>query len=89
MITEQEKSIIQNIARKYHASKVLLFGSSLDDTVNSNDIDIAVEGVNDGDFYSFYGELIFALEKPVDVIDLSLKSKFIDQVIKEGMPLEA
>lgn len=55
MITEKDKKTIQDIARKYRASRVLLFGSALSDTTEGRDIDIAVEGVADGDFYAFYG----------------------------------
>ena len=89
MITEKEKTTIKDIARKYNASRILLFGSALDDTLDNKDIDIAVDGVRDEDFYSFYGELIFALEKPVDLIDLSLKSKFVDLILKEEIPIDA
>ena len=88
MLTENEKITIRNITRKYNVSRILLFGSVLDDTLDNNDIDIAVEGVEDKDFYTLYGELIVALKKPVDLIDLSIRSKFIDLIIKEGMPLE-
>ncbi|KXB09009.1 hypothetical protein AKJ60_01230 [candidate division MSBL1 archaeon SCGC-AAA385M11] len=87
MITDKDKETIQEIARKYHASRVLLFGSVLSETTESRDIDIAVEGIADKDFYAFYGELLYALSKPVDVIDLSKKTKFIELVVKEGIPL--
>ena len=30
MITEKDKKIIQEISKKYHVRRVLLFGSSLD-----------------------------------------------------------
>ena len=66
-----------------------MFGSALSDTVESRDIDIAVEGVADKDFYDFYGELLFALSKPVDIVDLFKKTKFIELVLKEGKPLYA
>ncbi|MCU0598870.1 MAG: nucleotidyltransferase domain-containing protein [Desulfobacterales bacterium] len=89
MITEKEKKTIQEIAQKYDASRVLLFGSALSDTTESRDIDIAVEGIADRDFYAFYGELIFALPKPVDVVDLSKKTRFIEFILKEGVPLYA
>lgn len=89
MITEKDKKTIKDIARKYHASRVLLFGSALSDTTEGRDIDIAVEGVADRDFYAFYGELLYALSKPVDVVDLSKKSKFSELVLKEGIPLYA
>ena len=89
MITEKDKKTIQEIALKYRASRVLLFGSALSDSVESRDIDIAVEGIPDTDFYTFYGELLYALSKPVDVVDLSQKTKFIELVLKEGVPLYA
>lgn len=89
MITDKDKKIIQDIASKYKASRVLLFGSALSDKTESRDIDIAVEGVADKDFYAFYGELLYALSKPVDVVDLSRKTKFIELVLKEGITLYA
>ena len=89
MITEKDKKTIQDIARKYHASRVLLFGSALSDTAESRDIDLAVEGVADKDYYAFYGELLYALSKPVDIVDLSGTNKFIELILKEGVPLHA
>jgi uncharacterized protein len=89
MIDEKDKKTIEKIARKYRASRLLLFRSSIQDTPESQDIDIAVEGIDDKDFYAFYGELIYSLSKPVDVVDLSRKSKFIDLILKEGVPIYA
>jgi predicted nucleotidyltransferase len=89
MITEKDKKTIQDIARKYHASRVLLFGSALSDTAESRDIDLAIEGVADKDYYAFYGELLYALSKPVDIVDLSRTTKFIELILKEGVPLYA
>ena len=89
MISAKDKKTIQDIARKYHASRVILFGSSLSETTESSDIDIAVEGIADKDFFAFYGELLFALSKPIDVVDLSKKTRFIELVLKEGVPLYA
>jgi uncharacterized protein len=89
MIDEKDKKTIEKIARKYRVSRLLLFGSSIQDTPESHDIDIAVEGIDDKDFYAFYGELIYSLSKPVDVVDLSRKSKFIELVLKEGVPIYA
>lgn len=89
MITEIDKQTILRIGRKYGATKILLFGSSLSDTGEAHDIDLAVEGVADEDFFAFYGELICALSKPVDVVDLSRKTKFSELVQQEGLPLHA
>ena len=89
MITDQDKRIIRQIARKYRVSRIWLFGSALAETGESRDIDIAVEGIADEDFFSFYGELICALSKPVDVVDLSRKTTFTELVLKEGVALYA
>ena len=87
MLTPADKKAIIEICRKYSAKKVLLFGSSLKKTPESRDIDLAVEGVAPRDFFRLYGELIFALSKPVDVIDLSGRSKFLDLIRREGLPV--
>jgi predicted nucleotidyltransferase len=89
MISDIDKKTIQQIATKYHVKRVVLFGSSLYPDSESRDIDIGVEGVDEGDFFSFYGDLIFALSKPVDVIDLSVRSRFVDLIKREGIPLYA
>ena len=86
MISESDKKAIIEISNKYHVKRVLLFGSSLTANV-SRDIDIGVEGAPKKDFFKYYGDLIFALSKPIDVIDLSLKSKFTDLVKKRGVAL--
>jgi predicted nucleotidyltransferase len=87
MIIESDKNIIREISKKYNASRVILFGSSLDPARESSDIDIAVEGIAQGDFFKFYGDLLMKLSKPVDVLDLSVRSKFIDMIEREGVSI--
>jgi predicted nucleotidyltransferase len=89
MITDTDKKIIEQLARKYHATRVVLFGSSLSPARDYRDIDIAVEGIKEKDFYTFYGELLCALSKPVDIIDLSKKTRFVELILREGIPLYA
>lgn len=87
MISEKDKKIIRELSAKYHVKRVLLFGSSTDPVKKGRDIDIAVEGIKPEDFFKYYGDLMLKLSKPVDVIDLSEKSKFVTLVKKEGIPL--
>ena len=87
MINESDKKLIQELSKKYHVKRVLLFGSGTDPTKESRDIDIAVEGINPMDFFDYYGDLLLKLSKPVDVIDLSGVSKFVTLVKKEGVPI--
>jgi uncharacterized protein len=89
MIDETDKKTIEQIARRYHAKRVVLFGSSLSPDRESRDIDIAVEGIEGKHFFTFYGELLCALSKPVDVVDLSTKSRFSELIHREGIPLYA
>jgi predicted nucleotidyltransferase len=89
MITDTDKKIIEQLARKYHAKRVVLFGSSLSPAREYRDIDIAVEGIEEKDFYTFYGELLCALSKPIDIIDLSKKTRFVELILREGIPLYA
>ena len=87
MVTEADKKTIREISEKYHAKRVLLFGSSLVPERESRDIDIAVEGISPKDFYRYYGDLMFSLSKPVDVIDISGTSKFTEVILHEGVIL--
>ncbi|MCK4401000.1 nucleotidyltransferase domain-containing protein [bacterium] len=81
MITEKDKAIILEYAKKYNVSFLYLFGSSLDDNDEANDIDLAVKGIMPKLFFKFYGELLRNLSKPVDLIDLSKKSLF-NQIVE-------
>ena len=87
MISEQDKATIVDIARRYDVRAILLFGSSVDPAREADDIDLAVEGIVPEKFFSFYGELLFGLSKPVDLIDLSNNTKFNRLVYRDGVRL--
>ena len=87
MINTHDKSKIIEIAKKYSISRVFLFGSSIEENIESNDIDIAVEGIEATQFFKFYSELIFNLSKPVDLVDLNNKSRLNDVILSEGLQL--
>ncbi len=89
MIADKDREIIEKTAAKYRVKRVILFGSSLSSDRESRDIDIGVEGIDGKDFFAFYGELLCALSKPLDVVDLSTKSRFIELIQREGVPLYA
>ena len=87
MILDEDKAKIADISSRYGITEVLLFGSSADSELQANDIDLAVNGIKPEQFFSFYGDLIFALSKPVDLIDLSKNTKFNQIVQREGIRL--
>ncbi len=87
MLSNEDKYRLLEIAKKYEVSRIYLFGSNLDPDNNPNDIDLAVEGIPDLLFFKFYSELIFALSKPVDLIDLKKKSLLSSMIKSEGILL--
>ena len=87
MITETDKAAIIDLATRYQVGKILLFGSSADPARSAQDIDLAVEGIKPELFFKFYGDLIFSLSSPVDVVDLSADTKFNRIIRREGIHL--
>ena len=75
---------IRKHAKKYKITKVILFGSSKE-SKTARDIDIGVKGVNPKVFFKFYWELYRDLSKPVDIIDLDIKSLFTTLVERDGV----
>ena len=87
MISNEDKNKLLKLAKRYNISKLYLFGSNINDKKDSNDIDLAVEGIADSLFFKFYSELIFSLSKPVDLIDLKKKSLLNEMIKSEGILL--
>ncbi len=86
MISDNEKEIIIRFAKKYEVFSVYLFGSSLEQQ-DYKDIDLAIDGIRPNLFFKFYGELLRALPKSVDLIDLSQKSLFNKLIRENGMKI--
>lgn len=87
MISEQDKAKIIDIGRQYHVREIFLFGSSIDPNRKAKDIDLAVAGIAPEEFFKFYGDLLFELSKPVDLIDLSSDTKFNRLIYRDGIRL--
>jgi len=58
MLTQYEKDIILQCAKKYNVLAVFLFGSSVGKGCEFNDIDLGVKGLQPHLFFKFYAELI-------------------------------
>lgn len=81
MLKKNEIAVIKKLAKKYNLKSVFLFGSSAEGNTY-NDIDLAIEGIESGYFFSLYGELFKHLTKPVDLVDLKHKTSF-NKLIRE------
>lgn len=87
MITENDKEIILRYAKKYNVGSIFLFGSSIEKEKESNDIDIAIKGIEPRLFFKFYAELFKHLSKPVHLVDISKKSLFNELVEETGVKI--
>lgn len=87
MVSRQDKNAIIELARHYNVGKVILFGSSADPRKEGADIDLAVQDMDPGQFFYLYGDLIFKLSKPVDLVDLSKDTKFNRLIRRHGVAL--
>ena len=86
MISKTDENVIIECVEKYNVKEVILFGFSID-SETANDIDIGIKGIKPELFFKFYGELLSALSKPVDIVDLDEKNSFNKLVERDGVRL--
>jgi len=82
---EDIKKVVK-ILKENGAKEVFVFGSIANGKFNEHsDIDIAVKGLNESDFYRVASMLMFELENEFDLIDLDDKSnRFSQMLLKVG-----
>ena len=74
------------ILKENGTKEVFIFGSIANGKVNENsDIDLAVRGINQKDFYKIAGILMFELENEFDLIDLDdNENSFSQMILRNG-----
>lgn len=87
-LSEQDRKAIVEEAERAGINAVFVFGSSLLDASEPNDIDVAVEGVPRGAFFRFYAALSRRLSKPLDVVDLDNRNSVTDLIAREVVRIE-
>jgi predicted nucleotidyltransferase len=63
---------------------LILFGSALEDPENANDLDLACDGVEGWKIFELGARLEELIAAPVDLIPLSLSTRFTKYVEKQG-----
>lgn len=78
------------ILKENGAKEVFIFGSIANGKFNENsDIDIAVKGLNEKDFYKVASILMFELKNEFDLIDLDDKqNRFSQMLLRVGVLLK-
>ena len=88
MLTEKTINILKEKAAFYNVKKLLLFGSCLHiSEEEANDIDLAVEGIDDDRFFTFHADLMFDkdIRKSIDLIDLSGNATIMPVILETGI----
>jgi predicted nucleotidyltransferase len=83
-ITQEHIDIAIRLAKEYEATRLLLFGSALEDPENANDLDLGVEGIEPSKFFLFGGVLEDIIRITVDIVPLETQSRFVEHIKKYG-----
>ncbi|MFC2130767.1 nucleotidyltransferase family protein [Bacteroidota bacterium] len=83
-VTQKHIDKAIEIAKSYNATKLLLFGSALNDPANANDLDLACEGVDNAKFFHLAAEIEDAVMLQVDLVPLDHTDLFINYIKKYG-----
>ncbi len=83
---QQDITKATKILKENGAKEVFIFGSIANGKFDENsDIDIAVKGLNERDFYKVASILMFEMENEFDLIDLDDKgNRFSQMLLKVG-----
>ena len=83
-VTKHQIDKAVEISKQYGATKVLLFGSALEEPENANDLDIGALGVPNNKFLLLGAILEENLRINVDLVPLNFISPFVDYIKKHG-----
>lgn len=83
-ITQENIDSAINLANKYGATRLLLFGSALNEPQSAQDLDLGIEGIEPSKFFLFGAELEDIIFKTVDLVPLELNSPFVEHIKKYG-----
>ncbi|MCK4357555.1 MAG: nucleotidyltransferase domain-containing protein [Candidatus Cloacimonetes bacterium] len=83
-IQERLLNKIIKLARQYGVTRLILFGSMLDDPSIAQDIDLACDGLTGWNFYKFGAKLEEELNLSVDLIPLTPTTLFTKYIESKG-----
>lgn len=84
-LSDRDREIIVEEARRAGIRSVYVFGSTLSATGVPRDIDIAVKGVPRGAFFRFYAALSRRLSLPLDVVDLGQRNAVTRLIARDAV----
>ncbi len=83
-ISQEHFERIMALAKAYGATRLILFGSSVENPDEARDIDLACDGVSGWKLYEFAARLEEELHTPMDIVPLSPPTRFTRLIEKRG-----
>lgn len=83
-LTDQSIQKAAAIAKRYGVSKLLLFGSALENLETARDLDLPCEGIRGWNQYKLAGEIENELLVNVDLVSMEDSNSFTDHNRKVG-----
>jgi predicted nucleotidyltransferase len=84
MITHQSLQRAIQLCKENGVTKLLLFGSAVQDPENARDIDFAVEGISGWDIIKLAAKIEMETGIDVDIVDLKRDNEFIRHIQKNA-----
>ena len=89
MVTNEQINRCIEVAKRYGAKKLVLFGSAADDTAHANDIDLLCEGVTGPLFFEMAGMMEHESHSSVDVVPAIPRTRFVEVNERRGRMIYA
>lgn len=85
--SKQQLARVTAVAREYGATRLILFGSALENPESSRDLDLACDGVPGWQLYELAARLEHELKIPLDLIPLQPPTRFTRHIERQGRSL--
>lgn len=78
---------IVQLARTYGATRLILFGSAMNNPQAARDVDVACDGVSGWKLFELAAKIEDELDVPFDIIPLTPATRFTRNIEKKGKVL--
>ncbi len=83
-VTQEDLETAKEVARRYGASRLIVFGRGQNDPARARDLDLAVGGIPGWTIWRLAAELEEILPVPLDVVPLEPSNEFTRRIEERG-----
>jgi predicted nucleotidyltransferase len=84
MITNEQINTCTDIARRFGARRLVLFGGAAEDPARARDIDLLCDGVEGLDFFRMGAEMEERTQAVIDLVPMAPATRFTRYVLDRG-----